>query len=177
MLPGTVAAAAVAASVVYVASTATTSSSSSSSPVDKFWEANGTILGVTLGVAAIAGMFYFITSRNQLQKRLSKWTRSREDNWSNDHFSPGLSDLTLADGLDEMSERVDEQVGSSPFTRWEPIMARCHMAVHRNALQLAMTLLRGGAMLMQGYLDYYTRWIPSTRFHSSYVRWAAASTR
>ena len=65
-----------------------------------------------------------------------------------------------------MSERVDQQVDSSPFTRWDQPSLQHATSHHTN------TRPRVGAVLMQGYLDYYTRWIPSTRFRSSYVRWA-----
>ena len=60
----------------------------------------------------------------------------------------------------DVAERVDQGVGSSPFTRWIS-----------KSLNLNFSLFhRMGAVFMQNYLDYYNSLIPNTKFSSRIVR-------
>lgn len=69
---------------------------------------------------------------------------------------------SFIEGVDraDVAERVDQGIGSSPFTRW----------LKSKLIILTLIILRMGAVFMQNYLDYYSTLIPSTKFSSRFVR-------
>ena len=170
-----------AATAAYVASSS--SSSSSSGISQTFWSANGPILAVGAGVVAVFGLLYYLANRTSIHRRVETMADSKLMNPQSSiigscniilHCS-GISAASasnrarldsLVEGMSglvdraDVAERVDQGVGSSPFTR-----------LISKSLSLNFSLFhRMGAVFMQNYLDYYNSLIPNTKFSSRIVR-------